>query len=760
MQRTTLVGIAVLAFVPSLSSAQGTVGGMAGVVLDPDGAGLRGALVTAVAEGAAPVTAVTAQGGVFRLDQLAPGRYTVHAALESFAPSEAAIVSVVAGQVASVRLAFSKAAFHETVEVTAARDVLSVAEVRESTARDVGEAMAGMAGMTKVRKGGIANDVTLRGLGRDNINVLIDGQRVYGACPNRMDVPAFHVDFSEIESIEVPKGPLDIENQGSLGGIVNVVTRRPEPGPHGTATMVGGSAGFVNPSLTASWAGPKVSALGGYSYRASGPYRDGLGQRITEVTNYAAGQQDSTSFKVNTGWGKLFATPSPKDTFELSYTRQEAKGVLYPGLQMDAGYDNTDRIGLSYRHKSGARLFRGVRARAYATQVKHWMTDELRVSGAGTPLGWSMGTMAKTYAVGAKAEVELAGVRVGVEAVQRSWNGTTQMAKMAYAAQASIPDVLTTAGGVFASYQRVLTKELSLDLGARVDSFKTAADPSLAATNLYFAYNSTRNTQRTDTLPSGCVKLTWQPTTRFSLAAGLGHTVRVPDPSERYFALKRAGSDWVGNPNVNPTRNTGLDLRGSMRHDRGAFTASLYYESLTDWITLHNQARVNAQPGIMNTVARSYVNTNARLWGAEVEGTHALGRRLFLAGSLSFTRGVKDAIPHLNVTSRNLAEMPPVASRVSLRWDTGKVFAAAEGVFTATQNRIDTDLQETRTPGWSVLNLRLGGTWSGFRILGMLGNVFDRQYYEPLSSVRDPFKAGVVVPEPGRTFSVSVIRKF
>lgn len=71
------------------------------------------------------------------------------------------------------------------------KDSLEVREIRESSAKDVGEVLTKLEGIWKIRKGGIANDVVLRGFSRDNINVLIDGSRVYGACPSEWTHPHF-----------------------------------------------------------------------------------------------------------------------------------------------------------------------------------------------------------------------------------------------------------------------------------------------------------------------------------------------------------------------------------------------------------------------------------------------------------------------------------------------------------------------------------------------------------------------------------------
>ena len=43
-----------------------------------------------------------------------------------------------------------------------------------------------------------------------------------------------------------------------------------------------------------------------------------------------------------------------------------------------------------------------------------------------------------------------------------------------------------------------------------------------------------------------------------------------------------------------------------------------------------------------------------------------------------------------------------------------------------------------------------------FWLLGGVENLFDRAYREHLSYQRDPFRAGVAVPEPGRSFTFSL----
>lgn len=752
-----VVGLALLA--ASARTAPLPMGKVSGIALGPSNEGIPGITITISKAGSALQETVTGYGGEFSFSQLDPGQYHVHAALEGIMSSEKVPVEVQPGKTVRATLAMSFLKLHEAITVRGHYETLATTEIRESPAVDLGEAMMRMPGLAKVRKGAIANDIVVRGLQRDNINVLIDGCKIYGACPNRMDSPAFHVDFSEIEHIEVTKGPFDIENQGSLGGLVNIVTRRPESGFHLGATLAGGTAEYVNPSLNLSYGGSVVTAAAGFSWRSSDAYRDGAGRRFTETANYILPKLDSRAYGVGTAWGKLYLTPRAGEKIELAYTRQQADLVYYPGLQMDSPWDHADRLGITWTRQNLTGFLADFQVHAYVNQVKHWMTDELRITGLKTPRGYSMGTNADTQALGLKAAATVKGFRLGFEGIHRNWNASTMMAKMNYTPQASIPDVDSNLFGVFIAREWNIGSSLQLHAGARLDQSRTAADASLANTNLYFAYHSTRLTSRTDTLPSGTIRLTWKAASRFELSLGGGRTVRIPDPAERYFALKRQGSDWVGNPELLPTRDTGADLKATWHFRMGALSATAFYQSLADWIALINQPRLAMQPGVMNTMARSYANADARMWGAEAEFSYALTPRLFAAASLSWVRGEKDVDPARHINSANLGEVPPLSSRLFVRYDTGHVYGEVEGILTAAQNRVDTDLQELPTPGWQILNLRLGATFRDFRVQAAVDNVFDRLYSEHLANARDPFRTGARVYEPGRRFIVTVTYK-
>lgn len=744
--------------------AQPSTASVTGSVVTQDGAGLPGSVVTLTpSEGPAPARVVAGDRGLFRVRGLAPGTYVLRAEATGFAPQMLPPLGLEPGEAKEVVVTLAVLAVREAMTVVgdSPRDSVEAAEIRESPARDVGEALSATPGVWKVRKGGIANDVVVRGLQSGNLNVLIDGQRVQGACPNHMDPPAFHADFAEVDRIEVGKGPFDVRNQGSLGGTVNIVTKQPDPGWHATANFAAGSAGYLNPAATVSFGDTTFAALAGFSWRSSDAYVDGSGKRFTEITNYKTEFVSASAVEVGTAWGKVRVMPLEGHSAEVTWTHQEANDVFYPYLKMDSPWDRSDRVGFSWDFAAGGTALSSLALQGYYTQVDHWMTDEFRTSAGMAPLGYSMATMANSRVLGGRLQASLfSEITAGVEAYHRFWDTSTQMAMTAYVPQNSLPGVASDVVGLYAEWRHPLSAKLSLAAGARVDWASGGADPAKANTNLYFAYNGTRSTSYSSVLPSGHVRLVYLVSDGMEVSGGVGSNARVAEPSELYYALKRTGNDWVGNPDLSPSRNTAVDLAFSFRRSGFYAGVSLFGGRVTDFIAIHEQPRVNMAPGIMNTTARSYANVDATLIGGEISTVATLSGRFFLSGDLAWVRGSQDPDPARQIYSTNLAEMPPLRGRLALRYDTGTLWAEAEGVFAAAQNRVDTDLEETPTPGWGIANLRIGANAYGFTLTAGVANLFDRLYSESLSYQRDPYRSGIKVPEPGRVYFANLGWRF
>ncbi len=740
-------------------------GGISGRVVDRSGDPVPGAMVRIeCVEGGAPFDLVTDERGRFHAPL--PGECTprLSASLAGVAGDSTAPLDAVPGQEVELRLDLDLFADRIEVRSALARDQVSAREIRESFARDAGDAVARIPGVARLRKGGLAGDVVLRGLKGDNIAVLVDGQRLHGACPNRMDPPAFHVDFAELERIDVAKGLAETTVRGGLGGTVNLVTREPAPGFHAEIQATGGAFGYQTETANASWAGARGSVRAGLAKRRGDVYEDGDGVPFTALlpagnpAAYRDRGSDRTAFDVETGWVHLALVPATGQRLELAFTRQDADLQLYPYLAMDAILDRADRARASWSLQRADGLLRSLAVSVSRVAVDHDMDDHLRLSSAAAAPGWSMRTETEASVWDEQLEARFrGGWTAGVDAYQRGWDATTRMVGAGgMRVMRSLPDTSLDMLAIWARHERPLTPALRLRAGARVESAAGSADPSLADTALYLAYHGTTATSHRDTYASGHLGLVWQPVPAWELSATLGRAVRPPGPEERYFALRRMGTDWVGDPGLDPAVNHQLELGLRFQGGRIAGNLDAWYSEVDGYISVVEVARQQPVPGVMNPRARSWANQDVRMWGAEASVTLDLGAGLALAATGSFTRGERDLDRARGIVDRDLAEMPAASGRLTLRWERAAWLAEAEGVAAARQERVDASLLEEATPGWAVANLRGGWQGARFSVLAGVENLFDRQYREHLSYQRDPFRSGARVPEPGRAWTVSV----
>lgn len=641
---------------------------------------------------------------------------------------------------------------------SARQENLTIREVRESPARDLGEALQAVPGLSSVRKGAIANDIVLRGLQRDNINVFIDGVSLHGGCPSRMDPPSFHFDFAEVESVEVIKGPYDLANPGSLGGMVNAISKTPTKGPGFSANLGYGSYNEIDASLVGSYGGKTLDGLLGYAYKTSDVPESGDGKRLTEIypatskNRYRPEAIDSEAYEINTIWTRG-GYKLNKGRSEISYAYQDADHVLYPYLLMDADYDRTHRVNWTTRLKKLTDRLAALNFQVWVNTVDHLMDDTLRESSRPSMMitrPYMMQTDAETTTFGAKLTMDFKtgpGVlTAGLDAYRRNWDAVNESAMwMNYAPQAMIPDVDIDNLGAFAEYSLPLSAPLALKGGVRLDYTGVEANALTAArlASLYQPYYGPGAAADTDfTEPSANLQLTWQATEQLEIFTGIASASRPPDQQELYIGLQRmAGKNWLGNPTLAASRNNQVDLGAKWSGETLFASASLFYSEISDYIYVVDQADPDGAGPLIR--ARTYQNVDAVFWGGEFSSQLALPFDLFAQGAFSYVEAENDE------TGNPIAEIPPLTGRASLRYDNGTWFVEVAERFADRQDRVDPVLQEVETSGWAVTDLKAGVNWDQWSLTGGVNNLFDRYYFSHLSYQRDPFASGVKVPETG-----------
>ena len=628
-------------------------------------------------------------------------------------------------------------------------ETLSIREVRESPAKDMGEALKQVEGISYVRKGAIANDVVLRGMQKDNINVLVDGVRLHGACPSRMDPPAFHYDFAEIEQVKVVKGPYDLSNPGGLGGTIDAQTRQPGKGPGGDISLNYGSWNSFNASATAAYGNEAYDGLLGYAYKYSDVPKSGDGKLLTEIypasnpNRYKPAAIDSRAYEINSAWFKFGYNPTTNSRTDISYTYQDADHVLYPYLKMDADYDKTHRVNWNYRITDLSPLVKELKLQAYWNQVDHLMDDSLRATSnpsASVTRFYSMQTDAKTHVYGVKLNAALAvgagTLTSGIDYYNRNWDAVNRRAGyFSYRDLAMIPDVAIDNLGLFTEYELPLGSMVSLKGGLRGDL--TWAETG--KTNTLVTAGTTKDFANV----SANLQLSYTPRQGLDIFTGIARGTRTPDQQELYIDVP-GNPSWRGNPGLDATVNHQADIGLKVSSEGFYANASFFYSDLQDYVNFYQ-----ASPTL-----KSYQNIHATIWGTELGSQVAMPFDLFLRGSMSYVEARNES------AGKPLAEIPPLRGAVSIRYDNSTFFFEVQENLAREQNRVDTGLGEQRTAGWATTDIKSGFNYQGFSAIVGISNLFDKQYFSNLSYARDPFQSGVKVPESGMNLYATLTYKF
>ena len=440
--------------------------------------------------------------------------------------------------------------------------------------------------------------------------------------------------------------------------------------------------------------------------------------------------------------------------------------ILYPYLTMDSNSDDAGRGTLRYSVHGLGSTVRNVRVEGYFTQVKHFMSNSERTSAMMD--NWSMAADASSRAIGGRVEADLArDLTVGFESYNRNWNmlGYMLMNGM-LSVSPSIPDVTTQTAGEFLKYHHALTDRVTLNGGLRYDHAQMRVEDAQASTDLYYQFHDTRRTGNADNYASGNVRLTLRLPKSMELFTGAGTTGRIPDAEERYIARGMGTGATVGNPLLPATHNTEIDAGWSLNHTRFYLRPTLFYSFLDNFILVNDQPQLNmmsrggSMGGMMTmpggTTVRSYASVDARIYGGEVGYGVTLTGALSLTGGGSYERGTATLQPALNITSRNLPEMPPLRVWTALRYVHRAAFAQVGAIAVDRQSLVDADLHELPTAGYGLLNFKLGFMLKHLSASLSVDNLLDHFYYEYLSYLRDPFAAGVKIPEPGRNVFTEV----
>ncbi len=625
------------------------------------------------------------------------------------------------------------------------KSIISEAEIEAKNPTDAGDMLKQLPGISAKRTGLFGLDPVMRGFKEDQLNVLIDGAKAWGACPGRMIPPTSQVDIDEIEAIQVIRGPYSVRHgAGTLGGVINLVTKQPRRYEqlelHGKL-----AAGYDDVA-----AGKKgsLSLYGGdkpWDFRLSVSGRDYADYDSAENT------VPDSSFE-NLGYSaKLGLNPAAEHRLELALSGANGRDIHYPARLMDTEKHDSFLSNLKYSWQPGdeSPLFT---ANLYYNTASHTMNNDDRESVA--LMEMETESQADTYGGKLESVFKLSSegsLAAGIDYYNLLRDADrTRVMKMGMMQKTMQDKPWDNAGisdwGFYAEYKGRLLPRLELVLGGRLDL--VAAD-SGAPDDSFLKLAGEAGLAQTETNVSGNMGLVYGLTQNIDLTAAVGRGVRTADANERYAFFFPSSKyfdnyDYLGNPGLEPEQNLEFDIGCKAGFDVASFGLSLFYSRIEDYITGEIDPSLTPKTAGAKGVKR-YVNVDAALMGFELEGELKLTDNLSLRGDLAYTEGEN------RNSDTYLPQVPPLEGNLTARYDYGSwgSWSEVSGRFVAEQDKFDSAFGETQTPGFSTFGMALGLTpIDKLSFIVGVDNIFDKKYSEHLNG--NDNSTGEKLLEPGR----------
>lgn len=598
----------------------------------------------------------------------------------------------------------------------------------QKQAQNVGEAMRGEPGLSVASDGASGQNPVIRGLKKESVVLLVDGIRVNSAQPQ--GAIASFMTLGLADQVEVIKGPASVlYGSGALGGAINV--RLPQ------ARFVPGISFDTSASLDSASKGLRTT---GVLNTSEGDHALMLGASVARIDDYKApaGTVGLTGYDSDAFIGQYRFRIDAQQQLRASIQQQTEKDVWYPGSRKP--HANAAVVGntivhspeqerqlyeVGYERKGSGEQPLNVDVRLYRQDVNRAISaysDKLQRDVGQTDVSFA------TNGVDAKADWLLHPqhlLSLGVNAWRmeaspdRYLANPTPMSPLVR--NVPFTDGELSSLGFFLQDDMRFGK-LNVLAGLRHDTVEgSAASMNNGAV--------TTGLTREDSATTGSLGLIYEAVPLLRPFANLSRGFRAGEMRERFEASPRGdGYQYIGNPQIAPEYSTQFELGIKGENNDLQYSASIYRNRITDYITGQpTGAFVNGLP----------VKQTVNLGSVVIQGLEAGARWQFQRDqwmSVGYSRLRGDN----NDLNEPLFQMP--ADELSLGWE-GRVAPAWTADATlrlvAGQDRVATAFArgtEDASAGFATLDL--GATWryaAQQSLRFAIRNVTDKAYHEHLA---------------------------
>ena len=613
-------------------------------------------------------------------------------------------------------------------------------------------------GMSLIKRGAYALEPQLNGFSGGQLNVTIDGMKMFGACTDRMDPITSYIEPTNLKSITISNGTNGSHNGCTIGGSVDMTLQEPHTtGIHPFYSSLGYGYESVSRSrnlLFSSGYSKKKWAWGiDGVYRKNENYRDGNNKMILfsqfEKTNIHSVIQYSAN-KIS--------------SFKADLLYDVARNVGYPALPMDVSLARATLIALEYRRHGKIQI----KGKVYFNTILHVMDDSKRDSLY--LLKKSLGS--KSDSVYMRMDMPGRSSTLGTYLqVVIPWNDDNQLTlkadnytnhsmaemtmHMRYAGfppespmyMQTWPEMLRNVSGIFAQSTMLISPKASFMLNGRID-YNSDLLQSKYGQQQFSIFNYTLDKTQSRFLKSMNMSVQYLFVKGISMVATAGSSERMPTIGERLgFYLFNAydGFDYIGNPTIKTEKSRFFSLAFQLSNPKLKINFNQSFSLINDYIMGVTDSVIPA----MNFYAkgiRVYTNIpSALIYSADIQILYNPFKSLSVFGSSKFTFG------ELNSESP-LPLIPPLKTIVAVQYQKDQFSFQAESESAITQNRINYNYGESYTPPFTIFNIKSSYSILFSKTVMDIGfgitNLLNRAYYEHLDWGR--------INRPGRSLELLI----
>ena len=601
-----------------------------------------------------------------------------------------------------------------------------------------------MSGVYLIRRSAYGQEPVIRGMSAGQINVTIDGMRMFSACTDKMDPVTIYVEPQNLQSINASLGTNGSAVGNTIGGSLDlrlaepVFSTRKVTGRAGTGyqSVSNGLNYFTDTNLTGANSAYRASII----YRKNHNYRDGNGQAV----NFS--QFEKVNFSMAGKW------QAKRDTIKANFLIDEGKNIGFPALPMDVGKARATLYALSFTRHRGKGWLRNFEAKVYANEVYHQMDDSQREVDMHMDMpGWS-----STYGAYTKGKIkdlknhklqfrtDLYHNKVLAEMVMYPDNGAPMYMQ-------TWPSSHRTVAGAYLADDIKLSNRFKMNINARLDIASTAIKEGFGKNQLEVFYPSFHSSiyNITKTL-NATISKPFFSNFLFTLHGGYGE--RLPSNAELfgfYLFNRQDNHDYLGNPYLGTEQSLTSDIGIAFFNTWLEVSGTLFYQHSPEYILAYIDNALDAMtPGASG--AKVYKNIPyADFWGAELAMLVAPTSHVQLVGNFKGTRAEAfdgDPLPFI----------PAYKNVTSVRYKGNKFSGQVEWEGALQQSHVSAHFGEKATPGYSIFNLRTNHSWASRKGRWQIGlgveNLANAYYREHLDW------GGL--PRPGRNFYCTLVATF